>query len=138
MHFEVLPAFLSVGSYTYPDSNMGGNWKSTNPKAEQREMVSKNLTSNGLLFDTCKHFRIVRDSQYSSYKLSGIVIDSFVYWGMGAWKWTDSGGGSAPGEYERKLKEYLHWGLRAPGSNQSIDVAPHLEGLRKVVSYIAD
>ena len=37
--FEVLPAFSSIrlvgnwnGKYDYPDSNMGGNWLTTNPK----------------------------------------------------------------------------------------------------------
>lgn len=42
IRFEVLPAFRQIdwtgkwnGQYTYPDSNMGGNWLTTNPKAEQ-------------------------------------------------------------------------------------------------------
>lgn len=41
MKFEILPAFKNIdwygnwdGTYKYPDSNMGGNWRSTNPKAE--------------------------------------------------------------------------------------------------------
>ena len=62
MKFEVLPAFLSTDwygktTYSYPDSNMGGNWKSTNPKAEQTAMKDKNTSSRGLLFDICKHMR---------------------------------------------------------------------------------
>ena len=84
MYFEILPAFKNCdGSYGYPDTNMGGNWKSTNPKAEQDVMQQKNISSNGLFFDTCKHLRMVRDNYFKSYHLSGIVIDSFVYYGYG-------------------------------------------------------
>ena len=41
VYFEILPAFKNInwygnwdGTYKYPDTNMGGNWRSTNPKAE--------------------------------------------------------------------------------------------------------
>lgn len=30
-----------LNEYTYPDTNMGGNWRSTNPKAEQEAMKIK-------------------------------------------------------------------------------------------------
>lgn len=46
MKFEVLPAFCQLdwlgnwnGKYDYPDSNMGGNWLTTDPKIEQQAMV---------------------------------------------------------------------------------------------------
>lgn len=46
--FEILPAFQHFdyfgvwnGQYDYPDSNMGGRWLSTNPKAEQEAMKQK-------------------------------------------------------------------------------------------------
>ena len=84
MDFEIVPVFKSWdGSYKYPDSNMGGNWKSTTPKAEQEAMAQKNRYSNGLLYDTCRHLRFIRDNYFSSYHLSGIVIDSFVYNAIG-------------------------------------------------------
>ena len=95
MKFEILPAFKNIdwfgnwdGTYKYPDSNMGGNWCSTNPKAEQEAMQKKNYESDGLLVDTCRHLRYVRDNFYSSYHLSGIVIDSFVYAAIGNWQWS--------------------------------------------------
>ena len=63
--FEVLPAFRQVdwlgnwnGKYDYPDSNMGGNWLTTNPKIEQQAMRERNAASNGLLFDTGKFHNI--------------------------------------------------------------------------------
>ena len=63
LQIEVLPAFASTDwygktTYQYPDTNMGGNWRSTNPKAEQSAMKDKNTSSRGLLFDTCKHMCI--------------------------------------------------------------------------------
>jgi len=90
MKFEILPAFQRknknpfrespvVGDYKYPDTHMGGRWLSTDPKAEQDAMSTKNKKSNGLLFDTCRHIRFIRSEHFSSYHLSGILIDSFVY-----------------------------------------------------------
>ncbi|MCI9532862.1 MAG: hypothetical protein HFH38_14325 [Lachnospiraceae bacterium] len=95
--FEILPAFSNTDyfvnvTYTYPDTNMGGNWKSTNPKAEQEAMQKKNANSNGLLYDTCKHIRNIRDNNYSSYHLSGILIDAFVYVAIQGWHFLAEGG----------------------------------------------
>lgn len=154
MKFEILPAFKSLdwfgqwdGTYTYPDTNMGGNWLSTNPKAEQEAMRQKNTASNGLLFDTCKHFRSIRDNHFKSYHLSGIVIDSFVYAAIGNWKWLSPGEQSSAhsGDYEHVLLNYLKQGgfqlaplLFAPGSNQQVDLAQSLGGLTRVLTYIAE
>lgn len=78
--FEILPAFKNYdGTYRYPDSNMGGRWLSTKPKIEQEAIKTKSLDTNGLLINTCKYIRYMRDNYFSSYCLSGIVIDSFVY-----------------------------------------------------------
>lgn len=154
MLFEILPAFRNVnyfgqwdGTYRYPDTNMGGNWRSTNPKAEQDAMKNKNISSNGLFYDTCKHLRSVRDNNFSSYHLSGIVIDSFVYVAMGGWRWMPDGESSsaAHGDYERVLLNYLNqntqWTsllLTAPGSQQTVEASKSLECLKKVVKFIAE
>lgn len=152
MKFEVLPAFKSVshwgtwdGTYKYPDSNMGGNWCSTDPKKEQEAMREKNKLSNGLLYDTCKHIRFVRDNYFSSYKLSGIVIDSFVYHAMGNWRWISEGESSTTSniKYEQVLLDYLNqnsmWGklhLYAPGSNQAVPSDNSIECLKKILTYM--
>lgn len=155
MRFEILPAFKIIalfgqwdGTYRYPDTNMGGNWRSTNPKAEQEAMKRKNISSNGLLYDTCKHFRRVRDDHYSSYHLSGIVIDSFVYAAMGNWRWTPDGESSsaAHGDYEHVLLDYLNQRtkllsslfLTAPGSGQIVETSNSIECLKKVMRFIAE
>ncbi len=142
MYFEIVPAFKSWdGSYKYPDSNLGGNWKSTNPKAEQEAMAQKNKSSYGLLFDTCRHIRFIRDNYFSSYHLSGIVIDSFVYAAIGNWRWTQPGGTSAQaGTYESILLDYynksgIRWGfdITAPGSNDTVSTASSYECLGKIL-----
>lgn len=147
--FEVLPAFKNInifgewdGTYIYPDSNMGGNWCSTNPKAEQNAVNEKNKSSNGLLKDTCKHMRQIRDNAFSSYHLSGIAIDSFVYSAMGNWKWSDPGstGSAEKGKYERVLYDYYllncnnqYASLRAPGSGEIVSLKSSYECLGKVL-----
>ena len=150
MKFEILPAFRSGWSsaFAYPDSNMGGNWKSTDPKLEQQAMREKNRQSNGLLLDTCKHIRRIKNEYYSSYKLSGIVIDSFVYTAIGAWQWSPYGikGTNLPGEYEKTLLHYYEnhtyngvfpLNLNAPGSGQRIETKDSMECLGKVLRYMA-
>ena len=78
--FEILPAFENYeGNYRYPDSNMGGRWLSTKPKIEQEAIKTKNIDTDGLLINTCKYIRYIRDNYFSSYYLSGIIIDRFVY-----------------------------------------------------------
>lgn len=151
MKIEVLPAFpnqspwgYTVEGYTYPDTNQGGHWLSTNPKAEQDAMREKNRSSNGLLFDTCKHIRFIRDTQFSSYHLSGIVIDSFVYQAIQGWRWSEPGSTSsaAAGTYEGVLLKYYNdifaynTTICAPGSNQAINAASSIECLGKVLRHM--
>jgi hypothetical protein lmonocytoFSL_12138 len=152
--FELLPAFKETDywgnvSYVYPDSNMGGNWRSTNPKKEQEAMRAKNCIdqSNGLLFDTCKYLRFIRDEYFSSYHLSGIVIDSFVYQVIGMWHWRRSSEtSSSSGEtFEdilfRSYNSLTMNGvyaptLYAPGSNTAIDSSNSYICLGKVLNKV--
>lgn len=146
MKFEVLPAFSVKDwygniSYQYPDSNMGGNWCSTDPKSEQDAMRRKNDSSYGLLFDTCKHMRYIRDNCFSSYHLSGIVIDSFAYTAIGGWTWSQPSStySTADGDYEKYLyNTYVNTyrystTLLAPGSNQAVNLTTSRDCLEKVL-----
>ena len=148
--FEVLPAFQQkdwsgnwTGKYDYPDTNMGGNWRTTDPKAEQDAMKKKNIESNGLLFDTCKHMRQIRDQYFSNNKLPGIVIDSFVYHYIGGWHWLrdgEQGDGSPCGTYEKKLyADCPYWtlDLYAPGSGMHVNTTDSIETLKKVLNYMS-
>lgn len=153
MRFEVLPAFKESnlwndGShFVYPDTNMGGNWLSTDPKAEQQAMKTKNSQSLGLLDDTCRHIRYVRSQHYSSYHLSGILIDSFSYEAVDNWRWAGTGESVLEqGAFERHLLERfdemtlggrISPSLYAPGSNQRVDTKAEYEVLGKVIRRIA-
>lgn len=144
--FEILPAFQKLdGTYIYPNTNSGGNWLSTNPKAEQETMSEKNISSNGLLVATCQHMRYIRDNHFKSYKLSGIVIDSFVFHAMKNWKFVSEGeSSSAPGSYEQILLDYFNenaflWdiiSLRAPGSQDEVETKKSIDCLEKVLKYM--
>lgn len=148
MYFEIVPAFKNWnGNYRYPDSNTGGSWRSTNPKAEQDAMAQKNKNSNGLLYDTCRHIRYIRDTCFSSYHLSGIVIDSFVYDAIGDWRWAENDD-EAPSysitTYEENLLNYYEnhgigfgYRINAPGSNDIVSTSSSYECLGKVLRTMA-
>ena len=154
--YEILPAFKNEtiygwdGTYKYPDTHMGGNWMSTNPKAEIEAMESKDgySESNGLLTATCQHIRYIRDQHYSSYHLSGIVIDSFAYLAIGGWHYlregeVQSNGSNSYEEYLlKKYNEISGYGvvippLRAPGSMMSVNTLGSWETLGKVLRKMA-
>lgn len=135
MKFEILPAFQNNNPYTgnrtyiYPDTHMGGNWMTTDPKSEQDAMKIKNdyWESNGLLFDTCKHIRFIKSESFSSYHLSGILIDSFTYVAIQEWHWlrSDEQGNNNLVSYEQALLDYYDQLncpiILAPGSNKIVD-----------------
>jgi len=152
--FEILPAFRHLdwwgewnGRYDYPDSNMGGKWLTTDPKIEQQAMKDKNKSSNGLIFDTCKHMREIRDNQFSSSHLPGIVIDSFVYHNIGGWHWPFSNeqrSNQPTGTYEKMLlnacSEYVlgHRHLSAPGSGEIVNLDNCINALYRVLKYMSE
>ena len=153
MKFEILPAFKRNtilgwdGTYKYPDTHMGGNWMTTNPKVEQEAMKEKNDSSNGLLFETCKHIRYVRDNYFSSYHLSGILIDAFIYDAIGGWHFLREGeqrSGATKTFEEALLKHYNEVSfsgyiipqLKAPGSNINVDATKGWEVLGKILRYV--
>ena len=113
----------------------------TQPKAEQNAMAEKNgyFYSNGLLFDTCKHIRSIRASYFSSYHLSGILIDSFVYSAIGDWHWLRDNEQRYNGQvsYEQVLLDRYNGSystmVYAPGSAIKVDASGDWEVLGKVL-----
>ena len=58
MKFEVVPAFEnSDGTYTYADSNNGGSWLKTNPKAEIKTIKDGDSKTNNNLHQLCRMMR---------------------------------------------------------------------------------
>jgi len=142
MKFEILPAFKNLNylglwdnTYKYPDTHMGGNWMSTNPLAEQNAMKEKDKLdhSNGLLTDTCKHIRYLKSEYFSSFHLSGILVDSFVYEAINDWHWLRDGEKNTVNScsFEKYLLDYynkkyhsaanINCKLLAPGSGDYVE-----------------
>src|SRR5690606_19430769 len=76
--FEVLPAFLNKdASYTFPNSNNGGSWKTTDPKKEIAAINDMNNKCIKNLKRLCRMARAWRDK--NNVAISGILIDVFAY-----------------------------------------------------------
>ena len=152
IRFEILPAFKRMslwgwdGTYIYPDTHMGGNWLSTNPRAEIDAMNKKDAenSTNKLLTATCQHIRYIRDKYFSSYHLSGILIDSFVYNHIGGWHFTRQGEDATRSINtfeEHLLNEYnrvsfnglITPNILAPGSGMPVDASKGWEVLGKIL-----
>lgn len=154
MKFEVLPAFKRKdGAYYHPDTHNGGSWKVTSPFRDQVAMTEVNNGSKGLLYDTCRYIRYIRDECFNDMKLSGIVIDSFVYSAIGLYWWppTYSQVNSDPDDYIEHYSyvEHLHNAyehlnrsnskvLYAPGSRDEIPINDSLDNLGKVINRWLD
>lgn len=147
--FEIVPAFRNEDwwgnvTYTYPDTNMGGNWKSTNPKDEIEAINEKDKISGGLLKDTCKVIRFVRDNYYSSYHLSGILIDAFAYDAIQNWRYLKEGEESFGSEitYEQAILDYYNKYpipvIFAPGSKMPLDISKGWDVLGKILNRMVD
>lgn len=83
--FEVLPTFLNNdGSYTYPNSNNGGSWKTTDPKAEIKAIKEMNDQCNGNLKRLCRMMRAWKIK--CNVNISGILIDILAYRFISSWE----------------------------------------------------
>ena len=82
--FEILPCFVNTnGSYTYPDSNNGGSWKTTNPKPEIDEVRKTNDACNGNLKNLCRMARAWKDKW--DVPMGGLLIDTLAYQFLKIW-----------------------------------------------------
>lgn len=94
MRFEVVPAFeCKDGTYTYPDSNNNGSWKSMDPKAEIEAFNNMNIKCNKNLKRLC---RMAREwNKKNGVCMKGIIIDTAAYRFLN--------------DYEYKDKSYLYY-----------------------------
>lgn len=86
--FEILPCFENQdGSFTYPDSNYGGSWKTTNPRPEIKAFQDLNKVCNGNLYALC---RMARAWKYSNnISLKSCLLDLFAYRFLQDYKYKD-------------------------------------------------
>ncbi len=89
INFEVLPAFINKdgNSYTFANSNNGGSWKVTNPRAEIAEIQSMNNQCNSNLKRLCKMSRAWRNK--NDVDISGILLDILSYNFISTWEYRD-------------------------------------------------
>jgi hypothetical protein len=78
MTFEVVPVFENqAGTYTYPDANAGGSWKTTNPRAEIKAIKDRNDACNKNLVPLCRMMRAWKNQW--DVKIGGLLIDTLAY-----------------------------------------------------------
>lgn len=86
--FEILPVFDNkAGTWTYPDSNSGGSWKTCNPKAEITAISERSNNTNRNLKNLCRMMRIWKDQ--CAVPLSGMLIDTLAYQFIENWAYRD-------------------------------------------------
>jgi hypothetical protein len=86
--FEVVPAFVNKdGSYTFPDSNGGGSWKTTNPKPEIQAISDEDSKCNGNLKQLCRMARAWK--RECAVPISGLLIDTLAYHFIRNWQERD-------------------------------------------------
>lgn len=76
--FEVLPVFENTdGSFTYPNANDAGSWKTCNPRAEMTAVQYRSDATNKNLKYLSRMMRVWRD--YCDVPMSGMLIDTLAY-----------------------------------------------------------
>ena len=85
INFEVLPAFINKdGTYTFANTNNGGSWKITDPKAEIEAINNMDKLCNHNLKRLCKMARAWKEK--NSVDISGILIDILAYKFLSGWE----------------------------------------------------
>ncbi|HFC9135154.1 TPA: nucleotidyltransferase [Enterococcus faecium] len=115
INFEIVPGFINTDgkSYTYPDTNNGGTWKTTYPRDEISAINDLNSITNKNLKRLCRMTRAWKDA--NSVPISGILIDTFAYKFLKDWMFND--------------KSYLYYDL------MSRDFFEYLKDRSKEIEY---
>ncbi len=78
INFEVVPGFINKNdSYTYPDANDGGRWRTTDPRAEIEAIRQRNANCNGNLVQLCRMMRSWK--QRWDVPIGGLLVDTLAY-----------------------------------------------------------
>lgn len=88
INYEIVPVFTnSSNSYTFPDSNNGGSWKTTNPRPEIAEIKTKNNEWNKNLKRLARMAKAWKDKW--DVPMGGLLIDTMAYNFMSNWAYKD-------------------------------------------------
>lgn len=86
--FELVPAFINKdNSFTFPNANSGGSWKTTNPKPEIAAIRSRDAVCNNNLVPLCRMMRAWKSKW--SVEISGLLIDTLAYQFIESWDYRD-------------------------------------------------
>ncbi len=86
--FEILPVFFNTsGTYTYPNANAGGSWKTCDPRAEIKAINDRNTATNFNLKYLCRMMRIWKAA--CTVPISGMLIDTLAYQFIEGWPYRD-------------------------------------------------
>ena len=86
--FEILPYFDNRGgTWTYPDSNSGGSWKTCDPRAEIAAFNTRNNLVNKNLKHLCRMMRVWKE--HNDVPITGALIDTLAYQFIENWPHRD-------------------------------------------------
>lgn len=86
--FQVVPVFANnAGSYTFPDANDGGKWRTTNPRSEIQAMRDRNSECNGNLALLCRMMRAWKGTW--GVPIGGLLVDTLAYQFIATWAHRD-------------------------------------------------
>ncbi len=87
--YEIVPGFINKDnkSFTYPDTNNGGSWKTTKPRAEINEIRNGDNRWNNNLKRLCRMARVWKD--HWNVPMGGLLIDTLAYNFLDQWKYSD-------------------------------------------------
>ncbi len=124
--FEVVPAFAkNDDSFTFPDANNGGSWKTTDPKPEIEAIRNRNNVCNGNLKRLCRMMRAWKRKW--EVPIGGLLIDTLAYQFIENWKYRDK----SYLYYDYMSRDFFKWMSeqdskktywRSPGSSQYVYV----------------
>lgn len=122
--FEVVPAFINKDdSFTYPDSNNGGRWSTTNPKPEIEAIRARNAVCNGNLILLCRMMRSWKNKW--NVPIGGLLIDTLAYQFIESYTYRDK----SYLYYDFFCRDFFKWMAeqdenqeywKAPGSGQYV------------------
>lgn len=102
--FELVPVFLNVSNtYTFPDANGGGSWKTTDPKSEIAAIRTRNNECNGNLVRLC---RMARAWKYKwDVPIGGLLVDTLAYQFIEKWEHRDK----SYFYYDYMARDFFQW-----------------------------
>jgi hypothetical protein len=124
LEFEVVPAFINKDdSYTFPNANNGGSWKTTNPKPEIQAIRNRNNACNKNLVPLCRMMRSWKNKW--NVPIGGLLIDTLAYQFIEKYEYRDK----SYIYYDYICRDFFKWMAnqnknqeywKAPGSGQYV------------------